>query len=833
MGKEWDSFKQGRAAKYQRGGELISVEQIEERRGKGGAGPSYVNRPAKRCKKCGKQAWSGSPCKCEQPEWELDNSPLHAAQEWHQAWATEALRVLKPGGHLLAFGGTRTYHRLACAVEDAGFEIRDSLIWLYGSGFPKSLDVSRAIDKANGRSFEQRFALGRHIRGRREAMGLARAEVNAWLGAATKCEHYESESAGFARVPTLADWNILSDRLGLSPDFLPLVERVEAEREVVGPGGRSGQRRSAMAGDFAGEWDDTAPATPEAAQWEGWGTALKPAHEPIVVARKPLSGTVAQNVLSFGTGALNIDGCRIGTGEDKGEWPITERRHADVAYTLQPTETDRTSGRWPANVVLSHLSECERVGVRKVDSNARKDKAGGCEFFHGGDARESAPWGEPDGTETVHAYECAENCPIRELDEQSGERGANGGEGDFEQHAWMRDDIRQRITPQSIERSKGGASRFFLTVQPDTLCGLCNLPCVESAGNPSPPNEALSDTAPGSVQGEPSRGSEGSSQQSSIRAKSAVSDLANTSAPEQHAATAPPDAQDKLAEWIVQLASFAERLCNECATSTAQSVARWLIDPTQESQAGPVSTLEQRRQTLSRSLALIAVGSQQSGIIPTTAELSMSFGSAVAVTGSVTAAMGMDSSRFAYQAKSSRGERNAGLEGFEERETRGNYGDGIQDARPHTREGYEYRAVTKNGHPTVKPIDLMRWLVRLVTPPGGRILDPFAGSGTTGIAAALEGFDFIGIEREPEYCEIARARIAWWEHHQGREANEVLAESRRSEILRERHESAGQLGLEVDTPVVAKSRVRMTDPAEEREDTGFRQRPGRIRDYGD
>src|SRR5690606_36781505 len=123
---------------------------------------------------------------------------------------------------LLAFGGTRTYHRMACAVEDAGFEVRDCLMWLYGSGFPKSLDVSKAIDKKLG-----------------------------------------------------------------------------AEREVVGPNPYS-----------------SPPATPEAKQWEGWGTALKPAFEPIILARKPLSeATVAENVLKWGTGALNIDGCRIPTNE--------------------------------------------------------------------------------------------------------------------------------------------------------------------------------------------------------------------------------------------------------------------------------------------------------------------------------------------------------------------------------------------------------------------------------------------------------------------------------------------------------------------------------------
>jgi site-specific DNA-methyltransferase (adenine-specific) len=188
---------------------------------------------------------------------------------------------------------------------------------------------------------------------------------------------------------------------------------------------------------------------------------------------------------------------------------------------------------------------------------------------------------------------------------------------------------------------------------------------------------------------------------------------------------------------------------------------------------------------------------------------------------------------FHYTAKASRAERNAGLDGFEERATRGNYGDGIQDARPHTREGYEYRATTQNSHPTVKPIDLMRWLVRLVTPKhkctecdggelrppestrdedgyevdvdtvcpwckgsgiiAGTVLDPFAGSGTTGIAATLEGFDFIGIEREPEYAEIAKARIEHWQKYpQGTETKAALKQEAKE---RKRKEKEAQDGL--------------------------------------
>jgi len=229
-----------------------------------------------------------------------------------EEWAAECLRVLKPGGHLLAFGGSRTWHRLAVAVEDAGFEIRDSIAWLYGSGFPKSLDVSKAIDKAAGAE--------------REVIGKATNGVK-----------------------------------GL--DVMNLAQGKRAQLYNEGA-----------------TYDVTAPATPAAPEWQGWGTALKPAFEPVVVGRKPLVGTVAQNVQTWGTGALNIDGGRIGTDEDtrrnaaggdnglngEGTFKIRERRAED-----QPER----SGRWPANVVLDDDTAAildQQSGVSP--SNRRENK---------------------------------------------------------------------------------------------------------------------------------------------------------------------------------------------------------------------------------------------------------------------------------------------------------------------------------------------------------------------------------------------------------------------------------------------------------------------------
>ncbi len=223
---------------------------------------------------------------------------------WCQSWATEALRVLKPGGHLLASGGTRTFHRLTCGIEDAGFEIRDCLSWLYGSGFPKSLDVSKAIDRGEG----------------------------FWRGRA----------------------------------------------------GDFASDNSAMAGPNYERTDKGAPTTDAARQWQGWGTALKPAWEPVVVARKPLIGTVAQNVQTFGTGALNVDGCRIGTGEQPKAtrapgWDSINAANARHGYRDDAYEqgdayyVPSSAGRWPANVCLDEAAAVlldEQSGERPSGARA-------------------------------------------------------------------------------------------------------------------------------------------------------------------------------------------------------------------------------------------------------------------------------------------------------------------------------------------------------------------------------------------------------------------------------------------------------------------------------
>lgn len=359
-----------------------------------------------------------------------------------RTWA-ECLRVLRPGGHLVAFGAPRLVHRLTCQIEDAGFEIRDQLLWIFGSGFPKSLDVSKAIDAAAG-----------------------------------------------------------------------------AVRERV-------------------------PATPDAARWSGWGTALKPAYEPIVLARKPLDGTVAQTVQRWGTGAINVDACRVETDDNLNGGAYSKERAVDASsFGLGATGAEYVppAGRWPANLIL--------------------DEAAGAL-----------------------------------LDAQTGPRRSAG---DY---------------PSDAERGSDNATSFG---------GRPGKPYADSGG----------------------------------------------------------------------------------------------------------------------------------------------------------------ASRFFYCPKASRSEREAGLDHLPPRVVDPlREDDAAARDNPRTGAGRSGEA-RRNHHATVKPIELMRWLVRLVTPPGGMVLEPFAGSGTTPAACALEGVDCIAMELDADYVEIARARVAH-------------AVQQREEELAAKIEASRQTGLDL------------------------------------
>lgn len=287
-----------------------------------------------------------------------------------EIWA-ECLRVLKPGGHLLAFAGTRTQHRMAVRIEDAGFEIRDMIAWVYGSGFPKSMDVSKAIDKQRTEDIEPVRAICRVIRAAMDAKGLKSRHL---------VEHFDGchprlidlwaarDTDSQPALPTWEQWEKLREVLGIEGAHDAEVWRLNGRKGQPGDSWQSAEvigTHDGVTPGFGehrfGVRDNTIREASDAArQWQGWGTALKPALEPITVARKPLIGTVAANVLAHGTGALNIDGCRV---DATGDAQLAEKyasvqnagRRENNVYGSDSRDragaAPHQAGRFPANLI--------------------------------------------------------------------------------------------------------------------------------------------------------------------------------------------------------------------------------------------------------------------------------------------------------------------------------------------------------------------------------------------------------------------------------------------------------------------------------------------------
>ncbi|MCK5640940.1 MAG: site-specific DNA-methyltransferase, partial [Gammaproteobacteria bacterium] len=311
----------------------------------------------------------------------------------------QCLRVLLPGGYLVAFGGCRTYHRMACAVEDAGFEIRDSLHWVFGSGFPKNANVSKGID--------------RHFQTRGETLAIQ------------KRKH--------------------------APNGLARTDRVEAptERVIVAPGSLQAQ------------------------EWYGWGSALKPAHEPIVLARKPVDGTLINNVLTHGTGAINIDGCRVtAKGADAtklaAEWDRVQSPGADGSVAMDAglkavdlSQYKQAQGRWPPNLLFTHHPDCKCLGVKEGEGYTINRWADGAKVFGGRDGPEFVGNIQTAGAEEVWA--CVDGCPIGELNRQSGilKSGAFSGLRNSDKHRNTYGKFKGTQEETPTVANSGGASRFY------------------------------------------------------------------------------------------------------------------------------------------------------------------------------------------------------------------------------------------------------------------------------------------------------------------------------------------------------------------------------------
>ena len=476
----------------------------------------------------------------------------------------EAMRVLKPGGHLLSFAGSRTYHRMAVNIEDAGFEIRDQIMWVYGSGFPKSHNIGKSVDKLQGNERE-----------------TSSSNVDCeWLNKGKKCEGH---------------------------------------------------------GDKNGRYGETIHATPDkgSSPYEGWGTALKPAHEPIVVARKPLSEkTIAKNVLEWGTGGINIDGCRVGTEEIQSRGGIVSGANNFVGGKNIKREPTINQGRFPANFI--HDGSDEVVGLfpnsngqgkhKKADYNANQpitmgggqvntsytDKGSAARFFYCAKAPKSQRW--------VH-LRC--NCETIKLE------------------SWQKQDQNQ------IEKMDGTLPKQ--DILENKLKEDYNSNTATFGNNQT--DQSQKDT--------PCTTSTKTSSTTDLKTSSSLH-LQNTS------------------ESIVVVKSETENGGNlaNSASNLNQSTQQ---TGTYQKKGGLFTDV----------------------VVPATSKLLLS--------------------------------KNVCVDCNSEIKT--------------------------DGHPTQKPTKLMQYLVRLVTPVGGTVLDPFMGSGSTGKACVLEGFDFIGIDLDAEYVAIAKARI--------------------------------------------------------------------------
>ena len=528
-----------------------------------------------------------------------------------EIWA-ECLRVLKPGGHLLAFAGTRTQHRMAVRIEDAGFEIRDMIAWVYGSGFPKSLDVSKAIDKAAGAE--------------REVVGPGR-------------------------------WNHVKGSNELQADCL------------IRPGGQH---------------EETAPATPEAQQWAGWGTALKPALEPITMARKPLA--------SSGVNVLAKVECELRKLGVRGDIAWKEESASDAAKASSRKSSSSTDQR------QTGATSAESAGASAMPNEGKPCETISEQNTRNGE-RQTVSTSESIARERENSSEIKCSMPMGQ-----DARAVENPKGTFSHSTTLKEEG-PLTADQSTARSINNSSATDSLLATESFAGIAT-------------------------------GLTGSMAHVHIRRDSEGFFLWPTRLPKSVHGTPLTVAANVLEHGTGALN------VDGCRVGTEQRFNQ----PAANKPGGNslnMSAVGMPQDAVGATVAgrwpanLIHDGSDEVvGLFPAEARSSCCGGKgANAKPGYGGGFKPFDSSanqyydsgsaaRFFYTAKASRDDRSDG-----------------------------------NTHPTVKPTDLMRYLCRLVTPPGGTVLDPFMGSGSTGKAAMLEGFEFIGIEREPQYFAIAEQRI--------------------------------------------------------------------------
>jgi len=571
----------------------------------------------------------------------------------------EVFRVLKHGGHVLSFFGTRTYDWGVMSMRFAGFEVRDCIQWLYGSGFPKSHNISKAIDKMYGAE--------------REVIGKSDYTM-------PKADNSMSENSYGISGGKLANGNT--------------AERITAEI--------------------------TAPSTEQAKKWDGWGSALKPANEPIVLARKPLEKglTIAENVLKWGTGAINIDGCRVNIDRNDPNHRNTKpSKSADTSmFNIGGVNYGQNSqGRFPANLILTHHEDCKCIGTKKV-----KAISGGTntpfsnDFFKnigGGIGSNAGGLGDANGEETVEDWICVDDCPIKILDEQSGESKSSNTKrsrntiGSF----GMPNDN----TPEYSD--KGGASRFFINTKSggnyDFFIYIYNLINLNICGI-TLENQKVVGTLNGVT----------------MEIEKFIQNAEQFTIGNKSMEICQKDMKFIILTLTNQMIEL--KTCNVLQGVNIDFYTQELLKTTNllmELKIEDVNIAKNINHLMNLLLEMVEHIKVIVNLVP---NQNCNSGERKIESDIINTTESIEkNSRFFYVAKASKSERNKGLDGF------------------------------LNGHPTIKPIKLMQYLVRLITPPNGIVLDPFCGSGTTGVACKLEGFQFVGLEQDAEYSKIAQARI--------------------------------------------------------------------------
>ena len=336
--------------------------------------------------------------------------------------------VLKSGGYLLAFGGSRTFHRIACAIEDAGFEIRDTIMWLYGSGFPKSMDISKSLDKRNGRNPNIDFK--NYLNEKRKEKGYSLADINKLMNVATNGGGFASSIMGEKDniiLPTKENYLKLKKILDLDNRYDELINISEAERKIVGEkvdiDGKPRSARYVNKCENASAWnlldtDEklkkatylTAPSTELAKQWQGWGTALKPSFEPIIVARKPFKGSLVDNVIEYGVGGLNIDECRVPFINDKDNTlrPTGNKQYFGLSSNINMIGGEKDKGRFPANTILTYdETDFDEVCGGFPDTNKSKGVTSNKGTYWGGNNENTRNKGYEDNGSASRYFYCA------------------------------------------------------------------------------------------------------------------------------------------------------------------------------------------------------------------------------------------------------------------------------------------------------------------------------------------------------------------------------------------------------------------------------------------